>query len=285
MESLDLAEHARGKHVFIAGGSSGINLGIAELFAAVGAKVSICSRKPERVAAAVTTLESLAGAGGAWGQAADVRDFAQVDAALTGAVGAFGPIDVLISGAAGNFVAPALGMSANAFKTVIDIDLLGTFNVFRAGYAKLRRPGAACIAISAPQAVLPYPLQAHVNAAKAGVDMLVRTLASEWGPAGVRVNSIIPGPIADTEGMARLAPTAEARDAAARGTPLQRFGEKREIGYAALFLSSPLAAYITGAVVPVDGGMLLMGARLLGAGLAEATAAATPAGPAAGRTP
>ena len=252
-----------GRHVFVAGGSSGINLGIAEEFAKQGAKVSICSRKADRVAAAVETLKGHK-AGGAFGQAADVRDYAQVEAALKAAKAAFGQIDVLVSGAAGNFVAPALGMSANAFKTVVDIDLLGTFNVFRAGFEFLKKPGAACIAISAPQAQLPYAFQAHVNAAKAGVDMLVKTLAVEWGREGVRVNSIIPGPIADTEGMARLAPTEEARQAAAKSVPLQRYGQKSEIGHAAMFLASPLAAYITGVVLPVDGGMLLMGARMMG---------------------
>src|SRR6185295_16943320 len=113
-------------------------------------------------------------------------------------------------GAAGNFVAPALGMSANGFKTVVDIDLMGTFHVFRASFAFLRRPGASLIAITAPQAVRPSMFQAHVCSAKAGINMLTKCLAMEWGPAGVRVNAISPGPIADTEGMRRLAPSAEA---------------------------------------------------------------------------
>jgi NAD(P)-dependent dehydrogenase (short-subunit alcohol dehydrogenase family) len=251
-----------GKHVFVAGGSSGINLGIAERFAEQGARVSICSRSPERVEAAVGTL--LAHGSGAMGTPADVRQYDQVAAALKAAADAFGDIDVLVSGAAGNFVAPALGMSANAFKTVVDIDLLGTFNVFRAGYDHLTKPGASLIAISAPQAIHPYAYQAHVCAAKAGIDMLVRALAVEWGPDGVRVNAIIPGPIADTEGMKRLAPTPEAEQRAIQGTPLRRYGTKAEIGDAALFLSSPMAAYITGAQLPVDGGATLMGASRMG---------------------
>lgn len=251
-----------GKTVFVAGGSSGINLGIAERFAAQGARVAICSRSPERVEGAVETLRGHGGE--AMGMPADVRQYDQVAAALKAAADAFGPIDVLISGAAGNFVAPALGMSANAFKTVVDIDLLGTFNVFRAGWDHLTRPGASLIAISAPQALHPYAYQAHVCAAKAGIDMLVRTLAVEWGPVGVRVNAIIPGPIEDTEGMERLAPTDEAKRRAIEGTPLRRYGTKAEIGDAALFLSSPMAAYITGAQLPVDGGATLMGAGRMG---------------------
>jgi NAD(P)-dependent dehydrogenase (short-subunit alcohol dehydrogenase family) len=273
MTDFSFRRHFAGKHVFVAGGSSGINLGIAEVFAGAGANLSICSRKPERVAAAVDRLQKHAG-GRAWGQAADVRDYAQIDAALKGAEREFGPIHVLVSGAAGNFVAPALGLSANGFKTVVDIDLLGTFHVFRAGFDRLAKPGAALIAISAPQAVHPYPLQIHVNAAKAGVDMVVRTLAVEWGALGVRVNSIIPGPIAGTEGMDRLAPTEAARKAAEQGTPMRRFGTVHEVGHAALFLASPLAAYITGAVLPVDGGTILMGARGIGGAIDQAFQAA-----------
>ncbi|MEQ8700247.1 MAG: SDR family oxidoreductase [Bauldia litoralis] len=257
-----------GKCVFVAGGSSGINLGIAERFAEQGAKVAICSRSPDRVAAAVETLKGHGGE--AMGLPADVRHYDEVAAALKAAADAFGAIDVLVSGAAGNFVAPALGMSANAFKTVIDIDLLGTFNVFRAGYDHLTRPGASLIAISAPQALHAYAYQAHVCAAKAGIDMLVRTLAVEWGPDGIRVNSIIPGPIEDTEGMARLAPTPEARQRATEGVPLRRYGTKSEIGNAALFLSSPMAAYITGAQLPVDGGATLSGAGRMGEAMALA---------------
>lgn len=263
-------EEFAGKHVFVAGGSSGINLGVAHRFAEQGAKLAICSRSEDRVRGAVEDLK--AHGGDVFGAAADVRDYGQVDGALKAAADAQGPIDVLISGAAGNFVAPALGMSANAFKTVIDIDLLGTFNVFRAGYDLLARPGASLIAISAPQAVHPYAYQAHVCAAKAGIDMLVQTLAIEWGPEGVRVNSIIPGPIEDTEGMDRLAPTAEAKQKATEGTPLRRYGQKAEIGDAALFLSSSMAGYITGVNLAVDGGAVLMGSSRLGEAMADAFA-------------
>ncbi len=270
MGAILSSEEFAGKHVFIAGGSSGINLGIAHSFAEQGAKLAICSRSPERVQGAVDDLK---GHGGdVFGTAADVRDYEQVEAAMKGACDAHGEIDVLISGAAGNFVAPAVGMSANAFKTVIDIDLLGTFNVFRAGFDRLTRPGASVIAISAPQALIPYAYQSHVCAAKAGIDILVRTLAVEWGPEGVRVNSIIPGPIEGTEGMDRLAPTEEAKAKATQGTPLRRYGTKKEIGDAALFLSSSLAAYVTGVNLPVDGGAVLMGSGRMGEAMADAFA-------------
>jgi NAD(P)-dependent dehydrogenase (short-subunit alcohol dehydrogenase family) len=189
-----------------------------------------------------------------------------VAGALKSTHDALGDIDILISGAAGNFPSSALGMSANGFKAVIDIDLLGTFNVLRNAHAILRKPGAVVVNISAPQALLPTPLQAHVCAAKAGVDMLTRVLAIEWGADGIRVNSVIPGPIEGTEGMARLAPTPEALRSIADGVPLGRLGTKQDVANLVLFLASPGAAYITGAVIPVDGGWSTNGA----AGLTQA---------------
>ena len=136
-----------------------------------------------------------------------MRDSEATSAALQHAHAAFGDVDVLISGAAGNFPAAALDMSPNAFRSVVDIDLLGYYHVLRAAYPLLRKPGAVIINVSAPQAFLPMTLQSHVCAAKAGVDMMTRVLAIEWGADGIRVNSVVPGPIEGTEGMRRLAPT------------------------------------------------------------------------------
>ncbi|MGO4332173.1 SDR family oxidoreductase, partial [Cupriavidus sp. M-11] len=204
----------------------------------------------------------------ALGLAADVRDAEAIAAALAQAHEAFGDIDVLVSGAAGNFVAPALGMSAKGFRTVVDIDLNGTFNVLRAAHAYLRKPGASVLSISAPQAYNPTPYQAHVCAAKAGVDMLTRVLAMEWGGDGIRVNSIVPGPIGDTEGVRRLAPTPEALARMQASIPLGRFGAVEDIADMARFLSSARAQFVTGAVIPVDGGSSLGGARDLSAAVA-----------------
>jgi NAD(P)-dependent dehydrogenase (short-subunit alcohol dehydrogenase family) len=253
-----------GRTVFVAGGTSGINLGIAEAFAQAGARLAVLSRSQERVDAAVRTLRAFGGE--AVGFSADVRNAEAVAAALRSTHDAFGDIDVLVSGAAGNFPSSALGMSTNGFKAVVDIDLLGTFNVLRAAHAHLRKPGAVVVNISAPQALHPRALQAHVCAAKAGVDMLTRVLAIEWGGDGIRVNSVMPGPIDDTEGMARLAPGAEARAAVVRGIPLGRMGSKRDVADMVLFLASPQAAFVSGAVIPVDGGWSANGA----AGLAPA---------------
>lgn len=245
----------RGRTVFVAGGSSGINLGIAQRFGEMGANVALISRNEERIAAAAaqvrkTGVECI-------GMAADVRDYDSVARALAATADQWGPIDVVISGAAGNFLSPATGLSSNAFRTVMDIDLLGTFNVLRASYDHLRKPGACVISITAGQAKRPIMFQAHASAAKAGINNLTQTLAMEWGPAGIRVNAISPGPIGDTEGMARLAPTEEATNAIKRRIALRDYGTKRDIADAALFLASDNARYITGVVLEVDGGMLL----------------------------
>ena len=241
-----------GKTCFVAGASSGINLGIAKRFAAAGANVVIISRSEEKIAAAAKEVSTFGKE--CIGIAADVRDYAAVEAALRRTHAEFGEIDIVLSGAAGNFVAPALGMSANGFKTVVDIDLIGTFNVLRASFEFLRRPGASLISITAGQGERASLFQSHVCAAKAGINMLTKCLALEWGPGGVRVNAISPGPIADTEGMARLAPTAEAEERVKSRNPMRRYGTKDEIADMCLLLSSDQAKYVNGAIIPVDGG-------------------------------
>ena len=241
-----------GKVVFVAGGTSGINLGIALGFANAGAKLFVMSRNPDKVAAAVSELQATgADADGASG---DVRDHEAVGNAFAVCAEKFGEIDVLVSGAAGNFPARANNISSNGFRSVLEIDVLGTHHVMTAGYGHLKKPGGAIINVSAPQAIVAMTGQAHVCAAKAGVDMITRTLALEWGPTGVRVNSVIPGPIEDTEGMRRLAPGPEAMKQVERSVPLKRIGTKSDMADICLFLGSHHASYINGAVIPVDGG-------------------------------
>ena len=248
----------KNKLAVVTGGGSGINLRIAERFAQHGAKLALIGRKQDKLDAAVEGITKQGG--NAIGLSADVRDYAALELVMKQIRERLGELDILVCGAAGNFPATAIGMSANAFKSVVDIDLLGTFNACRAAYEHLRKPGAAVINISAPQAFTPMPLQSHVCAAKAGVDMITRTLAIEWGAAGVRINSIVPGAIDDTEGMKRLAASPEVRKHFAGTIPLGRLGRKDDIAELALFFASDSAAYISGTVMPCDGGLSLLGA-------------------------
>jgi NAD(P)-dependent dehydrogenase (short-subunit alcohol dehydrogenase family) len=240
------------KVAFITGGTSGINLGIAKGMVEVGAKVIVLGRNPEKAAAAAQEIMNEKG-GSAMAITADVRDPDQVEAALKEATDAFGKIDILISGAAGNFPAPALAISPKGFKTVVDIDLIGTYNVFQLGFKYLSK-NASLIAITAPQAVVAMPFQAHVCAAKAGINMLIKCLAVEWGPAGLRVNGISPGAINETEGADRLAPEGPIRDAMIQKVASRRFGEKQEIADAAIYLCSDMGKYVNGTILTVDGG-------------------------------
>jgi len=241
-----------GRHAFITGGTSGIGMEVARRLRQAGAYVSVLGRSQEKIEAAIISIGD-----GSRGFRADVRQYEAVSDALAQARTEFGEIDVLICGAAGNFPAPALGMSANGFKAVIDIDVLGTFNTCRAGFDHLRKPGACVLNISAGQAFRAMPLQSHVCAAKAGVDMLTRTLAIEWGPLGVRVNSVTPGAVDGTEGVRRLVPDEKARETLLSHIPLRRMATKGDVADLCLFMCSDAATYITGAVVVCDGGLSL----------------------------
>jgi NAD(P)-dependent dehydrogenase (short-subunit alcohol dehydrogenase family) len=252
-----------GKTVFVTGGGSGINLGVAKNFAALGANIAICGRTQSKLDAAAEELRALDAR--VCAVAADVRDFAALEAAFARSHDEFGPIDVLVCGAAGNFLVPAEQLSPNGFKTVIDIDLLGSFNASRAAFEQLRRTRGCLIYISAGMAYMPHAFQVHVGAAKAGIDMLMKNLALEWGRHGIRANSIVPGPIEGTEGLSRLTDAAQ-KQAFLDAIPLRRFGSVDDIGQTAAFLASPLAAYITGCVVVCDGGQNLPGSALFNIG-------------------
>ncbi len=262
------------KTVVVIGGTSGINRGIATSFAKHRARVAVASRDQGKVDNTVRELEQLGA--DAHGFAADVRNKEDLETGMGEVHQRWGDFDVLVSGAAGNFPALANAMSANGFKSVVDIDLLGTFHVMQSAYPYLRKPGASIVNVSAPQAFLPMIGQSHVCAAKAGVDMITRTLAMEWGADGIRVNSVVPGPIEGTEGMKRLAPTPELLEKSRLSVPLQRLGKPEDLGNACMFLASELASYVSGAVIPIDGGWSLAGASSLSSALGKVLQASTP---------
>lgn len=170
-------------------------------------------------------------------------------------------MDVLVAGAAGNFPVPAEKLSPNGFRTVIEIDLLGAFHASRAAFEQLKETRGTILFISAGMAFVPHAYQVHVGAAKAGIDMMMKNLALEWGRYGIRANSIVPGPIEGTEGMNRLMSPTQAT-AFIDSIPLRRLGTVDDIGQTAAFLASPLASYISGCVVVCDGGQNLAGSAM-----------------------
>jgi NAD(P)-dependent dehydrogenase (short-subunit alcohol dehydrogenase family) len=267
----------RNKAVFITGGGSGINRQIALTYALAGAAVTIVGRSAEKARDAAAEIEAVGGH--AIGLSADVRNYEALRNAVEQAHAAFGPIDIVVAGAAGNFVAPATGMSSNGFRAVIDTDLVGTFNTLRAAYDFLRKPSALVLAISAVQSSMPTYAQAHVCAAKAGIDMLIRSLAVEWAEDGIRCVGIAPGPVAGTEGMVRLAPAGQESWARLlQSIPSGRGASKQEVADLALYLASESGRYINGVVIPIDGGFSAVGSlefgRMLKDSVAQATSAA-----------
>jgi peroxisomal 2,4-dienoyl-CoA reductase len=249
----------KGKVAFVTGGGTGITGGVARAFAAHGARLSITSRKEENLIPARQYIEE--NGGECIAVAADVRDYAAIENAVAKTVEHYGRIDVVVNGAAGNFLCAANELSSNGFGTVVDIDTKGTFNVCRAAFEELKKSQGQILNISATLHYLATPYQIHVSAAKAGVDAITRNLSAEWGRYGIRVNGIAPGPIEDTEGIKRLLPDA-IKDQITKKIPLGRFGRIADIENAALFMCSDGASFINGVTLVVDGGNWLLGTSL-----------------------
>jgi 2,4-dienoyl-CoA reductase [(3E)-enoyl-CoA-producing], peroxisomal len=246
------------KVALITGGATGIGLGIAEALARHGSSVAIVSRKQERLALAAERIASTTNTR-CLPLVADVREPEAVEAAVTQVVQELGGLDIVVNNAAGNFFCPSGQLSPNGFGTVIDIDAKGTWNVSRAAYlARLKEQGGQILNISATLHYGGTPGQVHVAAAKAAVDALTRTLAVEWGPQGIRVNAIAPGPIGDTEGARRLFP-GEAAETLRAIVPTRRLGSIDDIVNLALFVLSDAGININGAIFVSDGGLCLTG--------------------------
>jgi peroxisomal 2,4-dienoyl-CoA reductase len=265
-----------GRVAFVTGGGTGITGGVARALAEAGANVALVSRSIDHLEPAAKAINDARARGSspsvregsgnnlgeAFAIAADVRNFEQIEEAILATLARFGKIDIVVNGAAGNFLSPAEALSPNGFGTVVDIDLKGTFNVCRAAFAQLKEHQGQILNISATLHYLGTPMQLHVSAAKAGVDALTRNLAVEWGRYGIRVNGIAPGPIEDTEGMKRLVPE-PVKEKLKKNIPLGRFGRIKDIEQAAVFLCSDAASFINGAILVVDGGQWLSAARMV----------------------
>jgi NAD(P)-dependent dehydrogenase (short-subunit alcohol dehydrogenase family) len=244
-----------GKVTIVTGGGGGIGAAIAREFALRGAPVLIASRKREHLE---PVRDAIVQSGGRCALAVcDVRDAAACDAMVAEAVACFGRLDVLINNHGASIRSPSLDLSPNAWRTIIDINLNGVFHSSKAAARQfiLQGTGGAIINLSSLAGVHGASTNVPYAAAKAGIINLTLTHSAEWGPAGIRVNCIAPGPI-DTENAGpRVWPDPEAREAMARSRALGRFGRPEEVAYACLFLASQAASYITGALLAVDGGV------------------------------
>ena len=254
-----------GQVALVTGGASGIGFGIAESLASLGAHVVLASRNQERLDGAVARLR-----GAGWkasAHALDVRQPEQVQAVVGAVQGELGRLDVLVNNAAGNFYVPSESMSANAWRSVVEIDLYGTFFCSQAVLPVMRAQGGGRIVnVSMTLHYRGWPQMAHATAAKAGIDALTRTLAVEWAGDRIRVNAVAPGPI-PTEGVRKafapppgggaadvFAVERAMGDYAKQHIPAQRWGTPTDIGNMVAFLASPAGDWVTGSIFVVDGG-------------------------------
>ncbi|XP_061563889.1 peroxisomal 2,4-dienoyl-CoA reductase [(3E)-enoyl-CoA-producing] isoform X2 [Cololabis saira] len=242
---------------FITGGGSGIGLRIAEIFMRHGCDTVIASRNLDKLKEAAKALSAVSGRR-CLPMCIDVRQPDTIVAAVEDTLKEFGRIDILINNAAGNFLCPASSLSFNAFKTVLEIDTMGTFNTSKVVYEKwFKEHGGNIVNISATLAYRGQALQVHAGSAKAANDAMTKHLAVEWGPNGVRVNAVAPGPISGTEGFRRLGGSSVEALASFHSIPLQRAGNKTEMAHCTLFLASRASSYMTGAILVADGGAWL----------------------------
>lgn len=248
-----------GKVALVTGGGSGICYEITRQLLRHGCQGAvICGRRETFLARASEALDADSGRTCLY-KTCDVRDPDACAAVVRFAMEKFGRLDILVNGAAGNFLSAAADLRPKGFKTVVEIDTIGTYNMSHVAYHALKSSGGGSIInVSATLHCPATWYQVHASAAKAAVDSITRSLALEWGSDGIRVNGIAPGPIEGTPGMTKLSPGIDGNDMnemVSEGIPLGRMGRGFDIGMAAVFLSCEgSGSYITGDVLVVDGG-------------------------------
>jgi NAD(P)-dependent dehydrogenase (short-subunit alcohol dehydrogenase family) len=242
-----------GSVVIVTGGGTGLGKSVATEFARLGASVGILSRSAEHRAAGVAAVEEAGGR--AVDAACDIRDPDSIAAAFDTVESEVGPIDTLVNNAAGNFPVPAEDMSPNAWRTVVDIVLNGTFLCCRDLARRLipSERGGSIVNVGASYAWTGGPGFAHSAAAKAGVKNLTETLAVEWAPYGIAVNGLVPGLMPHEDETAAIAAVPGKYEGQDSRVPAGRVGFPRELAWAATYLCSPYAAYISGHSLVVDG--------------------------------
>jgi NAD(P)-dependent dehydrogenase (short-subunit alcohol dehydrogenase family) len=242
-----------GRCVLVTGGGTGLGKAIAAEFARLGAAVVVASRKDEHLEAAREALADLGGA--ALAVRCDIRSAEDVAAAFDAAEEAFGLPDVLVNNAAANFPSPAEDLSPNAWRTVVDITLNGTFlcaREFGRRHLAAGTPGSI-VNVGASYAWTGGPGFAHSAAAKAGVKNLTESLAVEWGPYGIQVNALVPGLFPHEDMTADITGTLDRTSDKDVCQPALRVGHRQELGWAATFLASPYGRFISGHTLVVDG--------------------------------
>ena len=242
-----------GVPVFVTGAGTGLGKAIALEFARLGASIVIASRKPEHLEAGHEAVAALGASVTTVG--CDIRDPEQISAAFDAATEAYGLPQILINNAAANFPVPAEDMSPNAWRTVVDITLNGTFfcaREFARRHLEAGTPGSI-VNVGASYAWTGGPGFAHSAAAKAGVKNMTETLAVEWGPYGIQVNGLVPGLFPHEDMTADIRGNLDRTREKDVVQPALRVGQLRELGWAATFLASPYARFISGHTLVVDG--------------------------------
>ncbi|MCU0273265.1 MAG: SDR family oxidoreductase [Acidimicrobiales bacterium] len=242
-----------GKVVLVTGGGTGLGKAIATEFARLGARIAIASRKPDHLEAGMAAMAEVGAT--AMTVACDIRDPESIAAAFDAVEAELGMPDVLVNNAAANFPVPAEEMSPNAWRTVVDITLNGTFfcaREFGRRHLLAGTPGSI-INVGASYAWTGGPGFAHSAAAKAGVKNMVETLAVEWGPYGIQVNGLVPGLFPHEDMTADIRGNLDRTNEKDPCQPAMRVGRLRELGWAATFLASPYASFISGHTLVVDG--------------------------------